>query len=178
MAHDWDKNYFELFGLPVGFTVDGAALAERYRSLQRQVHPDKFAAASSQERRLSMQLTTLVNEAYQTLRDPVRRGRYLLGLKGLATHDETDTRMDPAFLMEQMELRESLDEARGREDAHKRLAELANDIEQRFARKQDEFARCWEGQLAEADRARQVVREMQFLDKLLNEIREREGELA
>ena len=104
------KNHFELFGLPVTFDVDVDDLASRYREMQRSVHPDRFANASDQDRRLSLQMTALINEAFQTLRDPVRRGRYLLNLRGVDLGDETDTSMNPAFLMEEMELRQQLDE--------------------------------------------------------------------
>ena len=126
------KNHFELFGLPVTFDIDTAELAVRYRELQRRVHPDKFANASDQDRRLSLQMTALVNEGFHTLKDPVRRGRYLLSLRGVDLDDEIDTTMDPVFLMEQMELREELEEVRQADNPHKQLAELANRIEQRL----------------------------------------------
>lgn len=178
MRVDWSKNFFELFGLPVQFDVDLADLLSRNRELQRQVHPDRFVSASAEERRLSMQLTTLVNEAYQTLRDPVRRARYLLELSGLKLDDETDTSMKPEFLMEQMELREALEEARAREDGLRRLAELANDIERRHAAKVDELRDCFGGGRETIAAARNAVRELQFLGKLLQEIREQEAELT
>ena len=73
LLRDFSKNYFELFGLPVGYIVDAKALAERYRELQRIVHPDRFANASDQERRLSVQGAALINEAYETLKDPIAR---------------------------------------------------------------------------------------------------------
>ena len=135
------KNHFELFGLPVAFDLDADDLASRYRELQRRVHPDKFANASDQERRLSLQMTAQVNEAFQTLKDPVRRGRYLLSLRGIDTDEETDTAMDPAFLMEQMEWRENLEEIRQADNPHKQLAELANRIGQRLQDKIGQFQR-------------------------------------
>lgn len=176
MQVDWSKNYFELFGLPVQFDLDLADLLTRYRELQRQVHPDRFTSAPAEERRLSMQFTTLVNEGYQTLRDPVRRARYLLGLSGAAMNDETDTSMKPEFLMEQMELREALEEARAREDALRRLAELANDIERRHAAKIEELRASFDRGPGALDATRNTVRELQFLDKLQQEIREQEEE--
>lgn len=171
------KNYFELFGLPTGFDVDAGDLSLRYRELQRRVHPDRHSSASPEERRLSMQLTTLVNEAYQTLKDPVRRGRYLLTLQGVVW-DETDTAMDPAFLMEQMELRETLEEAQRHDDPHTRLAEIANDIERRLDDKIGEFRGFLAQGEAGRDQARNAVREMQFLEKLLTEIDNVEEELG
>ena len=68
-----NQNHFELFGLPARFAVDAAALEARYHELQREVHPDRFAAAPEAERRVSMQRATRVNEAYQTLKSPLRR---------------------------------------------------------------------------------------------------------
>jgi molecular chaperone HscB len=175
MASEAGKNYFELFGLPVDFDLDADELSRRYRELQRRVHPDKFASGPDAERRVSMQLTTLVNEAYQTLRDPVRRARYLLGLGGTDPREETDTAMDPAFLMEQMELRETLAEVRSLSEPHKRLAELANDaairLQQKIGQFRDQYRR-------DPEQARRSLREMQFLDKLRREIEDLEEELA
>ena len=165
------KNHFELFGLPVTFDVDADDLTSRYRELQRRVHPDKFANASGQERRLSLQMTALVNEAFQTLKDPVRRGRYLLSLRGIDLGDETDTEMDPEFLMKQMELRENLDEVRQTDDPHKHLAELANQIERQLQDGISEFRRALAEDTPEANKkARNAAREMQFLEKLREEI--------
>ena len=122
------QNYFELFGLEPGFEVDLSAIAESYRELQRAVHPDRFASASDQERLLSVQQAAHVNEAYQTLKSPLLRARYLLELQGIALND-TDTTMDPMFLMEQMELRESLAGVAGQSDPFAALMTLRDTIE-------------------------------------------------
>jgi molecular chaperone HscB len=173
------KNHFELFGLPVSFDVDADDLTLRYRELQRCVHPDKFANASDQERRLSLQMTALVNEAFQTLKDPVRRGRYLLDLRGVDMGEETDTAMDPAFLMEQMELRENLDEIRQADNPGKQLAELANQIDQRMLEKIVQLRGALnQDSSKETSRARNLVREMQFLQKMHHEIDNLEEELT
>jgi molecular chaperone HscB len=108
----------------------------------------------------------------------VRRGRYLLGLAGVALDDETDTAMDPAFLMEQMELREALAEARAQQDAHTRLAELTRDIERRYAAKAGELGGYLAPAAPDHGRARNAVRELQFLGKLLEETRDLEEELT
>jgi len=172
------KNYFELFGLPVTFDIDTDDLSVRYRELQRRVHPDKFASGSDQERRVSMQMTTLVNEAFQTLRDAVKRARYLLSLKGIDVDAETDTAMDPAFLMEQIELRESLDEVKQMTNPHKPLAELANQIDRRMEAKVGQFRQHLSEDGGEGtSKARADVREMQFLDKLRDEVDSLEEEL-
>ena len=172
------KNHFELFGLPVTFDVDTADLAARYRDMQRRVHPDKFANASDQDRRLSLQMTAQINDAFQTLKDPVRRGRYLLSLRGIDLGDETDTAMDPAFLMEQMELRENLDQVRQADNPHTRLTELANRIEQRLQDGIEQFRRALMEDTPETNKkARNAVREMQFLEKMRREIDNFEEEL-
>jgi molecular chaperone HscB len=172
------KNHFELFGFPVKFDIDTEDLAARYRELQRRVHPDKFASGSDQERRLSLQMTALINEGFQTLKDPVRRGRYLLGLRGVDLDGETDTAMDPAFLMEQMEFREELEEVRQAESPHKQLAELANRIERRLQDKIGEFRKALAADAPDGTaKARNAVREMQFLEKMRREIDNLEEEL-
>lgn len=107
---DLTNNYFELFNLPANFEIDTVELAERYRQLQRAVHPDKFAGAPDRDRRLALQHTSQINEAFQTLKNPLTRGRYLLQLQGMDWNDEKDTQMDADFLMTQMALREELAE--------------------------------------------------------------------
>ena len=174
MQADLARNYFELFGLPVAFAIDGNDLAGRYRTLQRNFHPDKFAHASDQERRLSVQLSARLNEALQTLKDPVKRGRYLLQLKNIATDEETDTVMTPAFLMQQMELREQLADAC---DAAT-LERIRAQIDRQFNEKLTQLATCLQSAAA-ADwlEARGLVRELQFLQKLKQEVRAREEAL-
>ena len=175
MQADLGKNYFELFGLPITFDLDLADLAARYRDLQRRFHPDRFASASESERRFSLQLTAQVNAAFQTLKDPVARARYLLGLQGVDTGEDTDTAMDTAFLMEQMDLRESLDEARAAADRHARLESLRQRVEEDLeARSVQLRARFTENSESARRQARNLVREMQFLQKLTHEIEELE----
>jgi molecular chaperone HscB len=112
-----DQTYFELFGQPARFAVDTGALEARYRELQREVHPDRFATAPQAEQRVSLQLATRVNEAYQTLKSPLKRAEYLLLLNGVDAQFETNTSMPPEFLVGQLELREALEEAADARDA-------------------------------------------------------------
>ena len=171
MQADLGKNYFELFGLPVTYEVDLADLASRYRELQRRFHPDRYAAGPDSERRLSVQMAAQINAAYQALRDPVARGRYLLGLGGVNTDEETDTRMDPAFLMEQMELREALDNARQASDRAARAATLQSQVAAMLASRIKILHQAFAGpSAASLPQARTVVRELQFLQKLAAEI--------
>src|SRR6185369_10258809 len=113
---EFGKNHFELLGLPARYAVDPTSLERGYRELQTRVHPDKFAAGSEPERRVAMQWATRANEAYRTLRNPVERARYLLSLKGYDTEEESNTAMPPDFLMQQMEWREAVAEARAAGD--------------------------------------------------------------
>jgi molecular chaperone HscB len=111
-----DSNYFSLFGLPQQFDVDINVLNNHYRKIQSEVHPDKFVTASPAERMQSMQSATLANEAYQTLKDPTARARYLLKLNGIDTQENTNTSMPADFLMTQMEWRENIEEAQASKD--------------------------------------------------------------
>lgn len=175
---DFSKNYFELFGLPVAFGVDTAALAEHYRELQRVVHPDRYANASEQERRLAVQGAGHVNEALRVLKDPLARARYMLSLHGVAETAGGGTTSDPAFLMEQMELREALAEARDRRDPYGVIAGVMG----RLREQTDALVRGLETQFADPtpdqlEAAREAVRKLQFLAKLRNDAEALEADL-
>ncbi|MDD2721966.1 MAG: Fe-S protein assembly co-chaperone HscB [Gallionella sp.] len=108
---DFQQNHFQLFGFEQSFRLDSAALESRYRALQSEVHPDKAAQLGESAQRIAMQQSTRVNEAYQTLKSPLRRARYLVSLHGVDTQEETNTAMPVDFLMAQMELREAVEAA-------------------------------------------------------------------
>ncbi|WP_208512233.1 Fe-S protein assembly co-chaperone HscB [Variovorax paradoxus] len=101
---------FELFAVPATFAQDRAALDARWKELQREAHPDRFAAQGAAAQRVAMQWSVRINEAYQRLKDPVRRASYLCELHGAPVNAENNTAMPPDFLMQQMEWREALDE--------------------------------------------------------------------
>lgn len=173
-----EQNHFALFGLPVAFEVDGEALALRYRDLQRAVHPDRFAGASERERLLSVQQASRINEAFRTLKDPLARARYLLELNGMQLSD-TDTAMDPMFLMEQMELREALDEVRGAADPFAALNRVRDQAESRERGLMEELAALFGGGDAGALQAvPELIRKLQFMRKLLEEVDGREEDLV
>lgn len=115
---DFNRNHFELFELPVRFALERSELDTRYRQLQNEVHPDRFAHLPEHERRLSMQWATQVNGAYQTLKTPLSRAAYLLSLHAIDALGPTQTAMPAEFLMEQMEWREAIDEGRATGDVH------------------------------------------------------------
>lgn len=113
---DLNRTHFELFGIEPRFDVDMAALEHAYREIQAQVHPDRFAHLSDAERRASMQWATHVNGAFQTLKSPVARAKYLLGLAGGDAEGREQGALAPAFLVEQMEWREKVEAARDARD--------------------------------------------------------------
>ena len=168
VGHEFQQNYLQLFGLEPFYQIDIAQLEQRYRSLQALVHPDKHAHLPDAEQRVAMQRATLVNEAYQTLRNPIRRARYLLSLHGVDTQEETNTAMPLDFLMAQMEWREAVIGAQQARDA----AALAQ-LETRMQRETREL----ETQLAvkiDAEKdyaaAAGLVRKLRFMEKLAEEI--------
>lgn len=175
---DLSKNHFDLFGLPVAFVLDVAELSGRYRELQRVVHPDRFASASDQEQRLALQQATQVNEAFEILRDPLKRAIYLLQLQGVDTSQETATTRDAAFLMQQMELREALAETRSDPNPVARLDDLMRKIGAMMQSQAAELAVQLEtGTPEQLESARESVSKMQFLNKLFNEAEALEAEL-
>jgi molecular chaperone HscB len=169
-----NQNHFELFGLPPTFDIDLSALDSRYRELQREVHPDRYASAPQAEQRVSMQLATRVNEAYRTLKSPLERARYLLKLNGVDPELETNTAMPVDFLTEQMELREALEEAVESESGAK-LATLRDKLQGGRGALLVEI----EGQLNAGawSPAAGTLRRLMFLEKLGEEIADAEDDL-
>jgi len=111
------QNHFELFQLPQQFSLDMKQLDRAYHEVQNQVHPDKFVQASDAEKRVAMQWATRANEAYQTLKKPLKRATYLCELQGVDLQTESNTSMPASFLMQQMEWREAFDDARQANDS-------------------------------------------------------------
>ncbi|WPC65068.1 Fe-S protein assembly co-chaperone HscB [Rhodoferax ferrireducens] len=110
------SNDFELFGLALQFAQDRVAIDARWKDLQREAHPDKFAAQGAAAQRVAMQWSVRINEAYQRLKAPLKRAAYLCELRGAAVNAENNTSMPPEFLMQQMDWREALDNANSLED--------------------------------------------------------------
>lgn len=165
---DFNTDYFSLFGLPRLFRLDSLALDSRYRELAAQVHPDRYTQASDAERRLSLQWATRVNEAYQTLKSPLPRAQYLLTLAGNDIGAQTNTAMPSEFLMEQMEWREAVAEARQARE-HGELETLHHRVKQRMNSRYEQLAELLDDR-HEPVEAADRVRRLMFLEKLLFDI--------
>jgi molecular chaperone HscB len=175
---DFSKNHFELFGLPVDYRVDAAQLADRYRALQRALHPDRYVVAGDREKRLSMQASIRVNEAFQTLKDPLERARYLLSLHTGNSGRESETSRDMAFLTEQMELREALAEVKDGPDPGFAVAEVLDRlIEQTGDLVAALEARFENPSPEDLDEIRELIRKLQFVVKCRLEAENLEAEL-
>ena len=175
---DLSKNYFELFGLPVDFRIDLNELSVRYRDLQKIVHPDRYVSASAHEQRLAMQGATLVNEAFDILKDPLMRAQYMLELNNVDAKGENLTTSDSGFLMQQMEMREALEAARHAEDPLDVVGDLLDQIGKAINVQVAQLAILLEQATAEnLAEASQCIYKMQFLKKLHAEAETLEAEL-
>ncbi len=164
----FSKNFFEIFDIAVTADIDLAKISDANRELQKSVHPDRFSQASEHDRRIAMQQTSLINEAFQTLKDPVARIQYMLKLKGVDMESETDTTMDGAFLMQQMEFRESIAEVRSHSDPLDELDKMSSQTKKQITELMAAFTGCYER--SALNDAREIVRKMQFLIKAQKEI--------
>jgi molecular chaperone HscB len=166
-----NADFFTLLGFPRSFDLDQAALDARFRELQREVHPDRFAAADDAARRASMMLATQINEGYQTLRSPLKRATYLLSLAGVDIGAESNTAMSPAFLMLQMEWREQVADARAGKDLDA-LQTLENNISEAIRTAYADLSARLDALTPDSDTqpAVEAVRQLMFLEKLYEEI--------
>jgi molecular chaperone HscB len=161
------QNHFELFNLPAKFDIDLPALDTAYRDVQGRVHPDRFVNASDTEKRVAMQWATRANEAYQTLKNPLKRARYLVELNGVDLQTESNTAMPLDFLMQQMEWREALGEARAARDGaalDKIDAELKRERRDRLAKIGREL------DAGQYEQAGQDIRALMFIEKFGDEV--------
>jgi len=166
------SNDFQLFGIPEQYALSTADLDTKWKALQREAHPDKFAAQGATAQRLAMQWSVRINEAYQRLKDPLKRAAYLCELRGAPINAENNTAMPAAFLMQQIEWREAADEATSDGQIETLLAEVS-------ALKKNLLAQCGfaldEENKPEAtyDKASSLVRSLMFLGKFESELEDR-----
>jgi molecular chaperone HscB len=161
-------NYFELFGLPEQFVLDRQALADTYRQLQMQFHPDKFASRPERERLQAVQRAAQINDAFSTLKQPLTRAEYLLSLHGVDIRAEQQTLKDPQFLMQQMEWREQLEEISTAADIFGAITAFDRELQQEYQVLID----LLEAQLAGQAwiQAADTVRKLKFMAKLQSEL--------
>ncbi len=165
---NFTADHFSLLGVARVQRLDIAALEQRFRDVQAQVHPDKHAHAGEADKRLAMQWATRINEAYQTLKNPLNRARYLLQLLGYDPQVESNTAMPVEFLMAQMELREAVTDARVAGDE----AALDDARDRLLGEMKAEYLKLAEliDQQENYSAATGLVRQLMFQEKLLNEI--------
>jgi molecular chaperone HscB len=164
---------FELFGLPERFRQDRAAIDARWKELQREAHPDKFSAQGAAAQRVAMQWSVRINEAYQRLKEPIKRAAYLCELRGAPIAAEDNTAMPAQFLVEQMEWREELDEAHAEADLDRLEAQLSkarDEALQGIARLLDEAA--------DPAGAAQQVRALMFIERFGRDVEARMEQLG
>ena len=162
------SNDFELFGVPMQFVQDKPQLDVRWKELQREAHPDKFAAQGPAAQRLAMQWSVRINEAYQRLKDPLKRASYLCELHGAAINAENNTAMPSDFLMQQMEWREALEDAQTIES----LNEIAL-MAKTGAREQLLKIEQTLDQKKNFSEAAQQVRSLMFIERFAREVDDR-----
>ena len=172
---EFQRNFFQLFDLPAGFRVDVAQLGMRYRQLQVELHPDRYAGASAYEQRIAVQYSALINEAYAVLRKPLPRALYLLELTGMSQDDVAGHAVDGTFLMLQMELREKLEALFKEAEPESTLALLLADMYAEITAQQELFAHAYEAEDLPA--AANACVKMQYLDKLLQEAEQLESRI-
>lgn len=164
---------FELFGLPQRFAQERAAIDARWKELQREAHPDKFAAQGAAAQRAALQWSVRINEAYQRLKDPLQRAAYLCELRGAPIEAESNTAMPAEFLIEQMEWREALDEAETEaqlDTLHARLERTRRELLARIEQALD--------QAGDPAAAAQQVRALMFVERFGQDVENRLAQLG
>ena len=164
---------FELFAVPPTFAQDRAALDARWKELQREAHPDRFAAQGAAAQRVAMQWSVRINEAYQRLKNPIKRASYLCELNGAPIEAENNTAMPGDFLVQQMEWREALDEVRSEAD----LDALRDEVDAGRARALSALDWLIDEKGDYSDAARQV-RALMFIERFAEDIESKAGALG
>ncbi|MDX3774581.1 co-chaperone HscB [Chromatiaceae bacterium AAb-1] len=164
-------NYFQLFGVPAQFDLDLTDIGSRYLELQRSCHPDNFAAASERDRLLAVQQAANINDAYHSLKHPLLRAEHLLALRGLKISNEQRSFTDPAFLMQQMELREALAEIEDADEPEQVLADTERLIQQQKKQLLQQLSAALDAGEPQQDQlAAELIRKLKFFFKLQQEL--------
>jgi len=172
---DFQQSYFQLFDLPVQFALDNVVLGKRFRQMQGQLHPDRFASKSQHEQRIAVQYSAFANQAYTTLRKPLDRAFYLLELAGMSNEQVSGEKIDGGFLIEQMELREKLESIVDLVDPETVLEHLIVEIIADIKAHESEFTAAFEAN--DLSGAASACVKMQYLEKLHQEAEQMESGL-
>jgi len=171
------RNHFSLLGLPVRFAIDQQDLEDAWRAVQAAVHPDRHTGGTDTQRRLALQYSTRINEAHDTLRDPLRRAAYLCELHGVQVDAESNTAMPSDFLSQQMEWRETLDDVRATADVQG-LAHLELEVGTALDESRLLLGHLIDGVASDFPRAAQEVRRMMFLVKFNAQLQQERVRIA
>ncbi len=172
-----EKNHFSLFGLPVRFALDLVALERAWKVVQGAVHPDRYVSAPESQRLMALQRATQVNDAHDTLKDPIRRATYLCRLHGVEVDPERNTAMPPDFLVQQMEWRESLEDAAAAKSIES-LSQLDQEVAAAIAESELLIEHLLDQSPADAARAADEVRRLMFLSKFSGQVRDEQRRLT
>lgn len=168
------SNYFEYFKFTPSFDVDLKALHEMQVSLQAEYHPDRYVSGTDQQKRISVQQASLINEAYETLKDPVKRAHYLLQLVGM-DKDDNQTTSDTSFLMEQISFREAMSECKTDANPLDCIDGLSAKLNARFADFSADFKQCYQDE--KFSMAQESARKMMFVQKILHQLNDLQIEI-
>lgn len=172
---DFSQTYFELFGLEPAFDLDVGVLRSEQQRLQATYHPDRYIGSDDRDKRLSTQIASWINQAYETLQDPVKRSRYLLEISGATIPDDSSTTSDTTFLMEQIELREEVESCRQGNDPLQDCQQIEAKLMQRADQLAAEFVSQFES--GDLDAAVSSSRKMQFIQRIQHQLAELQFEL-
>ena len=172
MNIDLTRNYFELFDFAESYSINQQQLADKYRVLQTELHPDRFVNASDQERRVSVQATSYVNEAYATLKSDLKRAHYLLQLSDIEFNADTETSSDAEFLMQTMELHEKVEEV----DKDAAPLQALDELSKRLKQDQESLTASFSKQFESKDlyAAKETALKLQFYQRLTNQVRKKQ----
>jgi molecular chaperone HscB len=172
---DISQDYFSCYSLPCDYSLDLTVLRQSHRRLQQAHHPDRFVTGSDGEQRRAVQITAYLNQAYATLSKPLARGLYLLQLQGMDPLAPTNTQMPMDFLLQQIELRESLEELSEAQDPEAKIDAMASNLQRQASLLESEFAQAYG--TSDFDTAETAVRKLQFIVKLQQQLDALEGAL-
>ncbi|MGX9418851.1 co-chaperone HscB [Vibrio sp. RC27] len=161
-------SYFKLFELPEHFSLDGSFLASQFRELQKRFHPDNVATGSEKEKLAAVQKASEINDAYQVLKNPITRAEYMLAINGVDIRGEQQTMQDPEFLMQQMLLREELEEIESSSDVEAALFDFDGKVGEQY--KAMLKAVAVELEESQWNQAASTVRKLKFIAKLKDEV--------